>query len=125
MTKKTIINKEKDKNEKSITSEIQKKEKLIDTRKEREGSGKETTFPTPSAPKLSVISTTSREIERETKSQENMTYLTVLLSQERPFHDVTRKKKFKKKKDIKGNGEHNEENFSDATKLVSTLADVV
>ncbi len=46
-----------------------------------------------------------------------MTYSTALLSQEGPFHDVTRKKKFKKKKDIKGNGEHNE--FSASTKLVN------
>ncbi len=42
-----------------------------------------------------------------------------MLSQEGPFHDVTRKKKFKKKKDIKGSGEHSEENFCAATKLVS------
>ncbi len=42
-----------------------------------------------------------------------------MLSQEGPFHDVTRKKKFKKKKDIKGNGEHIEENLCAATKLVS------
>ncbi len=46
-----------------------------------------------------------------------MTYSTALLSKEGPFIDVTRKKKFEKKKDIKGNGEHNE--FSAATKLVS------
>ncbi len=94
-------------------------QKLIDTRKEREGSEKVRTFPTPSAPKLSLVSTTSREMERETKLQEKITYSTALLSLEGPFQDVTRKKKFKKKKDIKGNGEHSEEHFCAAMKLVS------
>ncbi len=46
-----------------------------------------------------------------------MAYSTALLSKEGPFIEVNRKKKFKKKKDIKGNGEHND--FSVATKLVS------
>ncbi len=121
MTKKLLIIK-KDKNEKSITGDNKKKaqpiQKLIDTRKEWEGSDKVRTFPTPSAPKLSLF-LLCQEKWRETKSQEKMTYSTALLSQEGPFHDVTRKKKFKKKKDIKGNGEHNEENFSATTKLVS------
>ncbi len=87
------------------------------TRKEREGNEKVRTFPIPSAPKLLEISTLSTEIEKETKSEEKMAYSTALLSKEGPFIDVTRKKKFKKKKDIKGNGEHNE--FSATTKLVN------
>ncbi len=99
---------------------------MTDIMKEREGSEKVRTFPKPSAPKLSLVFTTSREMERETKSQEKMTYSTALLSQEGPFHDVTREKKFKKKKDIKGNGEHSEENLCAAMKLVAcTLVDVV
>ncbi len=48
-----------------------------------------------------------------------MTYSTALLIQEGPFHDMTRKKKFMKKKDITGSGGHSEENFCAAAKLVS------
>ncbi len=105
---------------KKPTSEIKKKaptQNLIDTRKEREGNEKVRTFPIPSAPKLSEISTPSREVEKETKYEENMAYSTTLLSKEGQFIEVTRKKNFKKKKDIKGNGEHDD--FSAATKLVS------
>ncbi len=46
-----------------------------------------------------------------------MSYSTALLSKEGPFTVVNRKKKFKKTKDIKGIGVHN--NFNAATKLVS------
>ncbi len=53
-----------------IEKKAQPIQKLADTRKEREGSEKVRIFPKPSAPKLSLVSTTSREMERETKSQE-------------------------------------------------------
>ncbi len=69
-------NKEKEKNEKP-TSEIKKKaptQKLMDPRKEREGNEKVRTFPIPSAPKLSEISTPSREVKKETKSEEKMAF---------------------------------------------------
>ncbi len=87
-------NKEKENNEKP-TSEIKKKastQKLMDSRKERERIEKVRTFPIPSAPKLSEISTPSREVGKETKSEEKMAYSTALLSKEGSFIEVNRKK---------------------------------